>query len=187
MKQKGFTLIELLVVIAVIGVIASVVLVNLSSARSKVRDAKRIAEVKQLMTALELYYDANGHYPLSPNCGATSPNNGWCNSIQSLSGDHWIRDNGAANILSSYLSVEPIDPIQHALSIPKWLPYKSGTIFYYSSDYGGNGKWYMIVFGLENYPHPIESQDGITACDGHYFHYGNDNNGIVTIGANCNR
>lgn len=55
-------MIELLVVIAIIGVLASVVLVSLNSARSKSRDAKRVADVRQMQTALELYYnDCNGY------------------------------------------------------------------------------------------------------------------------------
>ncbi len=57
-NQKGFTLIELLVVIAIIGLLASVVLLALNSARQKSRDAKRLADVRQIATALELYYDA---------------------------------------------------------------------------------------------------------------------------------
>ena len=61
--KRGFTLIELLVVIAIIGILASIVLASLDSARKKGRDARRIADVKQVQLALELYYDANGVYP----------------------------------------------------------------------------------------------------------------------------
>jgi prepilin-type N-terminal cleavage/methylation domain-containing protein len=61
--KKGFTLIELLVVIAIIGVLSSVVLASLNSARQKSRDAKRISDVKQLQLALELYFDAHRQYP----------------------------------------------------------------------------------------------------------------------------
>ncbi len=63
MKNRGFTLIELLVVIAVIGILASVVLASLNSARAKARDARRLADTKQIRTALEFYYDAYGNYP----------------------------------------------------------------------------------------------------------------------------
>ena len=62
-KTRGFTLIELLVVIAIIGILSSIVLASLNSARQKGRDARRIADVKQIQLALELYYDAHSAYP----------------------------------------------------------------------------------------------------------------------------
>jgi general secretion pathway protein G len=66
-NQKGFTLIELLVVIAIIGLLASVVLLALNSARAKSRDAKRLADMRQMSTALELYYNDQGGYPITAN------------------------------------------------------------------------------------------------------------------------
>jgi|GEM_PF-690856 len=62
-NSRGFTLIELLVVIAIIGILSSVVLVSLNSARTKARDTKRVADIKQIQLALEMYYEANGRYP----------------------------------------------------------------------------------------------------------------------------
>lgn len=62
-KNKGFTLIELLVVIAIIGLLASVVLLSLNSARAKSRDAKRLADVRQIASALELYFNDFSGYP----------------------------------------------------------------------------------------------------------------------------
>lgn len=63
MLNKGFTLIELLVVVAIIGVLSSVVLASLNSARDKGSDAAIIQTVRQLRTALEMYYSDNGFYP----------------------------------------------------------------------------------------------------------------------------
>jgi type II secretion system protein G len=65
--QKGFTLIELLVVIAIIGILSSVVLASLNSARGKARDAKRKQDIVQVRTALEGYFADNGSYPLPGN------------------------------------------------------------------------------------------------------------------------
>ncbi len=55
-KQEGFTLIELLVVISIIGILSSIVLVSMGGARTKARDAKRQSDIRQIGTALELYY-----------------------------------------------------------------------------------------------------------------------------------
>ena len=65
-RTAGFTLIELLVVIAIIGILSSVVLASLAVARRKSRDARRVADIKSLQIALELYYTANSNtYPAS--------------------------------------------------------------------------------------------------------------------------
>lgn len=66
MNKKGFTLIELLVVISIIGILSSVVIASLNTAREKARDTNRITDLKQLQLALELYYDSNSSaYPVA--------------------------------------------------------------------------------------------------------------------------
>ena len=62
-NKKGFTLVELLVVIAIIGLLSTLSVIALNSARGKSRDARRIADIKQVQTALELYYNEEGGYP----------------------------------------------------------------------------------------------------------------------------
>jgi type II secretion system protein G len=80
---RGFTLIELLVVIAIIGLLSSVVLASLNTARAKARDAKRFSDLAQVQTALEMYYSDYGSYPVrsgwmgtTPSCygGGSNPN-----------------------------------------------------------------------------------------------------------------
>ena len=61
---RGFTLIELLVVISIIGVLATLVSANLNSARSRARDAQRKSDLKGISTALRLYYNDQGAYPV---------------------------------------------------------------------------------------------------------------------------
>jgi general secretion pathway protein G len=62
--KTGFTLIELLVVIAIIGLLAVLAVVSLNNARQKSRDAKRVSDVKQVQTALELYFADQNGYPV---------------------------------------------------------------------------------------------------------------------------
>lgn len=66
-KEKGFTLIELLVVIAIIGLLSSVVLASLNTARTKARNTKQLSTIKQYSIALELLFDDNDQYPTHTN------------------------------------------------------------------------------------------------------------------------
>ncbi len=65
--NKAFSLIELLVVIAIIGILSSIVMASLSSARLRSRDSRRVADMKQVQIGLELYYDEFGSYPRCDN------------------------------------------------------------------------------------------------------------------------
>jgi prepilin-type N-terminal cleavage/methylation domain-containing protein len=61
--RRGFTLIELLVVIALIGILATLVMANFTAARARSRDVQRKSDLKQISTALRLYYNDSGDFP----------------------------------------------------------------------------------------------------------------------------
>jgi type II secretion system protein G len=98
-SQKGFTLIELLVVIAIIGILSSVVLASLNSARSKARDAKRMSDINQMIKAIEMYYNDYGYYPLS----------GGIDGCTTTVGAPYS-DCAVLGIVPNYMKNTPVDP-----------------------------------------------------------------------------
>jgi len=98
---SGFTLIELLVVIAIISLLSSVVLSSLSGARANSRDARRLQDINQIRTALELYYNDNGQYPF--------PNESGFYASYNSSGVHKEWSILAAE-LQPYIEPLPVDP-----------------------------------------------------------------------------
>lgn len=69
LNKKGFTLIELLVVIAIIALLSTLAVVVLSSTRKQANDAVRLSDIKEVRTALELYYTDKNSYPTTTNSG----------------------------------------------------------------------------------------------------------------------
>ncbi|MEK7554689.1 MAG: prepilin-type N-terminal cleavage/methylation domain-containing protein [Patescibacteria group bacterium] len=118
--RKGFTLIELLIVIAIIGILASALLVSLGGARKAARDARRVADMRQVQTALEVYFNQCGNYPGAAACGVANPAN-------------W------AGLSASLVQNIPDDPIDTA-------PYQYS---YYVETAGGNQR-YILRGVLEN-------------------------------------
>ena len=145
-NQKGFTLIELLVVIAIIGLLSSVVMASLNSARIKGRDAARKATLKQLGTALELYYDTYGRYPPhrpSSTCGGNRWD--WATSI--CTEQNWLTTD--VNFLS-FMSAVPKDPVNRRGSddTPWWFALS------YTYGVSADGQKYDLLTNLENTADP---------------------------------
>lgn len=103
-RNAAFTLIELLVVISIIGLLSSVVLASVNSARDKAKDARAMADVKQISNAIELYYDQNGSYPAPSGCTTAS---GWYRSDTSLASGCW---GVMQTALSTWMPKLPVHP-----------------------------------------------------------------------------
>ncbi|HEY0979850.1 MAG TPA: type II secretion system protein [Candidatus Paceibacterota bacterium] len=105
MKNRGFTLIELLVVIAVIGILASVVMASLNSARVKARNARRSSDIKQLYNAFQLGLDTTGALPNNGaawSCVSATCYEGWSGNTAHATVDAY---------LAPYLPSKPSDPV----------------------------------------------------------------------------
>lgn len=140
MRKTGFTLVELLVVIGIIGILSTLALVSLNSARQKSRDAKRLSDVRQIQTALELYYGDKNTYPIE---GTTaSPVVLGSASAYTLSNGAGF-DTKAASSGKEYMGQVPSDP----LSDQSYLYHSTNEDG--SDCTSGRCEQYRIVFTLE--------------------------------------
>lgn len=116
--SRGFTLIELLVVIAIIGMLASVVLSSVGTARQKGKDARRVADLREIQTALELYATSNGgKYPVV---------SGWQSQCAAWGG--YAANAVIPGLVPGYLGSFPSDPdMNTAANTCCYLYYSDGT------------------------------------------------------------
>lgn len=131
-SPKGFTLIELLVVIAIIGVLASVVLSSLDSARATARDAVRISDAKQIKTALLMYRNRFDAYPAEAQCDSSlgsCANSCPCVGLDSegSTNPNYIAEQLVAN---NFLTKMPVDPINNASYYYNYEPMNPGNAGY---------------------------------------------------------
>ncbi|HDP37351.1 MAG TPA: type II secretion system protein [Candidatus Atribacteria bacterium] len=128
-NKKGFTLIELLVVIAIIGILTAGTFYFLNDARIRARDARRVADLREIANALEIYYSIYGKYP-----GGTSWST-WDNWMELL------KDEGL-------MPVPIVDPINNATS--RWSGCGGKLIYFYNSPTNQEGQKYFLAAVLES-------------------------------------
>lgn len=141
-NKKAFTLIELLVVIAIIGLLATLSVLALNNARAKSRDAKRVADIKQIQTALELYFNDKQSYPTSSELTAS-------NSISSTS----------TNGTSTYMQVIPTSPTPNVSGVTGC----GGAAYTYTQRDGGAS--YTLNYCLEGNVGAITARELKTATN----------------------
>lgn len=139
---NGFTLIELLVVISIIGILSSFAVVSLNSARVKARDALRKADMTQLRTAINLYYDENNSYPICGSWDASADDFGA--GVQSGSNCYnTVLGPALTAGAKPYLGQLPVDPKNH----PNNPAIDSSYIYRYASK--SDGSEYALVYRIE--------------------------------------
>lgn len=117
--KKGFTLIELLVVIAIIGLLSSIVLVNMGGARAKARDATRKQDIRQIRLALEMFYvDAESYINTNEICGDYSTGCSGCGCAGETAHDYGNWSPTYSNLyrvlVPQYMAWLPVDPINNS-------------------------------------------------------------------------
>lgn len=130
--QNGFTLLELLVVIAIIGILTGTIMLALSNARVRGRDAKRAGDIRQMITALEQYQIQHGIYPT----GTASVASVGTGSLLSSPG---AMDRAAENFVPGYVPIFPEAPTPADGSCGN----ESGR--------GNNNYWYDVTDTGETY------------------------------------
>ena len=166
-KHRGFTLIELLVVIAIIGILASVVLVSLNSARVKARNASYISQVKEYQKALEIYFSQNGSYPPTSTwaCIGTGHTNSRC----------YNNSNYSESSVTSIAFREAMNSFIDSTASAGPTAYTNAGAMYRSDNSAASYRLLLLFEGVE-LPCPIGdyvavgslTNQGLTRCD--YIH-----------------
>ncbi|MET0979771.1 MAG: prepilin-type N-terminal cleavage/methylation domain-containing protein [Candidatus Saccharimonadales bacterium] len=131
--STGFTIVELLIVIVVIGILAAITIVAYNGVQGRARDTQRIADLKGIAKALEVYKINNGAYPTP----VSTPNaSSWEVSTNG--------SNVATNFLSALVSTNgvskvPVDPTNTGVTLNPSFNSATYEYFYYVYAAGTSG------------------------------------------------
>ena len=141
-KKSGFTLIELLVVVAIIGILATVVLSSLGTARERARDARRLSDMKTIYTALVQYDLDNG---FAATAGSYGENNQSGSDRSNMGGFMTFLEDGG------YLPVPVVDPINDDTYRYSYQCNVNGVFLGYTRESDNTSVVYSNDFGLDPY------------------------------------
>ncbi|MEZ4180110.1 MAG: type II secretion system protein [Candidatus Doudnabacteria bacterium] len=157
-NQKGFTLIELMVIIAIIGLLSSVITVALSRARIKGRDSKRLADTRQIITALQAYNSSYGDWPGTYNQWYCLAPNTEANCYSNLYGPI---TSTMETQFSEFITTFP------KYGVPAGNTYYDRYIYKYGAVSGKTGGWISAIY--EETPPSGICTTTPTLYDGYYF------------------
>lgn len=166
MKKRGFTLIELLVVISIISLLSSIVLAAVNTASAKGRDAKRLADLRQVVNALELYRTQNNSYPPSTAAGCTGV--GWCSGCDQPQGMWTVL---APLVSQGLIKQIPSDPRPNSTGCFNYEYFSTSTNQSTGFTCGGDG---VSINGedIGKYPYAIRFTMEVTKVNLPKFDYG---------------
>ena len=157
--RKGFTMVELLVVLTIMGILAAVLLANMTNSGKVGRDAQRQSDLRNLQSAVESYKHKYGVYPLG-------------GSVCSVSGGQWATEKSCSTYIEG-LTPEFID------RLPRDPAIRSNNGFsYVTNDERSVYKimvWNTVEADVIDYEHPFKSCD-IRPDENGNFQYVNANN-----------
>ena len=126
--KKAFTLVEMLIVVIIIGILMAALLPRLKGAQERARDTARKANISQISTALEMYFNDNGYYP-----------NGQC-----------VSDLKQA-LVPQYMSDLPTDPQKGRIAYGTKAGGCEGWVYGYAPLYknGAQSGWSVLLANVE--------------------------------------
>lgn len=121
-NERGFSLTELMIAVSIIGSVGTLAGAKIDDILPMARDAQRKANIHQVQTALNLYYDDNGQYPISNSAEPT------------ITGWQMIKDRleSSANMYVPEMPRDPLDTDQHIFKY--WSDGQRFKIYYETED-----------------------------------------------------
>lgn len=141
-QSSGYTMIEILIVVSIIGFVVAAALYAINASRVRARDTRRLADMKQVQLALNVYYDQNGNFP-SPDIGDGC--GGWDAGNQTFQ----LLTNRLAGVMNN----PPNDMTATDCNGYRYYRYSAGS---YGCDVSKGAYYVLGVIDMENSgrPHP---------------------------------